>query len=50
MIARRRHTLTDDLISELIRAEDDGQKLDHDELLSLAVALSAPAPTPPATN
>jgi cytochrome P450 len=39
MIASRRHTLTDDLISELIRAEDDGQKLDHDELLSLAVAL-----------
>ena len=39
MIARRRHTLTDDLISELIRAEDDGQRLDHDELLSLAVAL-----------
>jgi cytochrome P450 len=33
------HTLTDDLISELIRAEDDGQKLDHDELLALAVAL-----------
>jgi cytochrome P450 len=39
MIACRRHTLTDDLISELIHAEDDGQKLDHDELLSLAVAL-----------
>jgi cytochrome P450 len=39
MVARRRHTLTDDLISELIRAEDDGQKLDHDELLALAVAL-----------
>jgi cytochrome P450 len=39
MIARRRHTLTDDLISELIRAEDDGNKLHHDELLSLAVAL-----------
>ncbi|MCW2652926.1 MAG: cytochrome [Mycobacterium sp.] len=39
MIARRRHTLTDDLIFELIRAEDDGQKLDHDELLALAVAL-----------
>jgi cytochrome P450 len=39
MIVRRRHTLTDDLISELIRAEDDGQKLDHDELLALAVAL-----------
>jgi cytochrome P450 len=39
MIARRRHTLTDDLISELIRAEDDGDRLDHDELLALAVAL-----------
>jgi cytochrome P450 len=39
MVASRRHTLTDDLISELIRAEDDGQKLDHDELLSLVVAL-----------
>ncbi|HYR13537.1 MAG TPA: cytochrome P450, partial [Mycobacterium sp.] len=39
MNARRRHTLTDDLISELIRAEDDGQRLNHDELLSLAVAL-----------
>ena len=39
MIARRRRTLTDDLISELIRGEDDGEKLDHDELLSLAVAL-----------
>jgi hypothetical protein len=46
MIARRRRTLTDDLISELIRGEDDGEKLDHDELLSLAVALSAP----PVTN
>jgi len=39
MIARRRRTLTDDPISELIRGEDDGEKLDHDELLSLAVAL-----------
>ena len=40
MVASRRHTLTDDLISELIRAEDDGgDKLDHDELLSLATAL-----------
>ena len=39
MVASRRRTLTDDLISELIRAEDDGQQLDHDELLSLAVAL-----------
>jgi cytochrome P450 len=39
MVARRRHTLTDDLISELIRAEDDGDKLDHDELLALVGAL-----------
>jgi cytochrome P450 len=39
MITRRRHTLTDDLISELIRAEDDGDTLHHDELVSLAVAL-----------
>jgi cytochrome P450 len=39
MVSRRRHTLTDDLISQLIRAEDDGQRLEHDELLSLAVAL-----------
>jgi len=39
MLAHRRHALTDDLISELIRGEDDGEKLDHDELLSLAVAL-----------
>jgi cytochrome P450 len=39
MVARRRHALTDDLISELIRAEDDGQKLDHDELLLLVGAL-----------
>jgi hypothetical protein len=39
MIARRRRTLTDDLISELIRGEDDGEQLNHDELLSLAVAL-----------
>jgi cytochrome P450 len=39
MVARRRRSLTDDLISELIRAEDDGQKLDHDELLSLVGAV-----------
>jgi cytochrome P450 len=39
MIARRRCALTDDLISDLIRAEDDGERLNHDELLSLAVAL-----------
>ncbi|OKH79852.1 cytochrome P450 [Mycobacterium sp. ST-F2] len=39
MVACRRHELTDDLISELIRAEDDGATLDHDELLALSVAL-----------
>ena len=39
MIACRRDKLTDDLISDLIRAEDDGDRLDHDELLSLAVVL-----------
>jgi cytochrome P450 len=36
MIAERRHHLTDDLISVLIRAEDDGDRLTHDELLMLA--------------
>ena len=36
MIAERRHHLTDDLISELIRAEDDGNRLTCDELLMLA--------------
>ena len=50
MIARRRRTLTDDLISELIRGEDDGEKLDHDELLSLAVALLGTGTEPPVTN
>lgn len=39
MIAERRDTLTDDLISELIRAEDDGDRLTHDELLMLASSL-----------
>ena len=39
MIARRRHTLTDDVISDLIRAEDDGDRLTHDELLMLAATL-----------
>ena len=39
MIAHRRHALTDDLISELIRAEDDGDRLTHDELLMLAGGL-----------
>lgn len=39
MVVQRRSALTDDLISELIRAEDDGERLDHDELLMLAAAL-----------
>ena len=35
LIARRRASLTDDLISDLIRAECDGDRLTHDELLML---------------
>ena len=46
MIAHRRHALTDDLISELIRAEDDGDRLTHDELLMLAGALQLLAEHP----
>jgi len=39
MIAERRNSLTDDLISDLIRAEDDGDRLTHDELLMLVSGL-----------
>ncbi|TXH27014.1 MAG: cytochrome P450 [Mycobacterium sp.] len=39
MIDIRRTTLTDDLISDLIRAEDDGDRLTHDELLMLAAGI-----------
>ncbi|WP_102142705.1 cytochrome P450 [Mycobacterium hubeiense] len=39
LAARRRETLTDDLISELIRAEVDGDRLTRDELLMLAGGL-----------
>ena len=39
MVARRRHALTDDLISELIRAEDDGDPLSADELRMLVASL-----------
>lgn len=39
MVGRRRHTLTDDLLSELIRAEDDGDRLNVDELRMLAAGL-----------
>jgi cytochrome P450 len=39
MLAQRRDNLTDDLISDLIRAEDDGDRLNHRELLTLASTL-----------
>ncbi len=39
MVARRRYTLTDDLLSDLIRAEDDGDRLDVAELRMLAGGL-----------
>jgi cytochrome P450 len=35
MVAARRHNLTDDLVSELIRAESDGDRLNLDELRML---------------
>ena len=41
MVCERRTTLTDDLISELIRAEDDSDRLSHSELLMLAGSLLA---------
>jgi cytochrome P450 len=41
MLAQRRHNLTDDLISDLIRAEDDGDRLNRSELLMLAATLLA---------
>jgi cytochrome P450 len=39
MVAQRRHRLTDDLISELIRVEDDGDRLSSEELRMLAAGL-----------
>jgi cytochrome P450 len=39
MVARRRHTLTDDLLSDLIRAEHDGHRLDIVELRMMASGL-----------
>ncbi|WP_205878019.1 cytochrome P450 [Mycobacterium camsae] len=39
MISLRRHNLTDDLLSELIRAENDGDRLSVDELRMMAAAL-----------
>jgi cytochrome P450 len=39
MVAGRRHSLTDDLLSDLIRAEDDGDRLNAAELRMLAGGL-----------
>jgi cytochrome P450 len=39
MVARRRRSLTNDLLSDLIRAEDDGDRLNADELRMLAAGL-----------
>jgi len=39
MVADRRNALTDDLISDLIRAEHEGDRLDIDELRMLVVGL-----------
>jgi cytochrome P450 len=39
MVGRRRHSLTDDLLSDLIRAEDEGDRLDAAELRMLAGGL-----------
>ncbi len=39
MVAHRRRNLTDDLLSQLIRAEDDADRLNADELRMLAEAL-----------
>ena len=39
MVARRRHTLTDDLLSDLIRVEHEGERLNGEELRMLVAAL-----------
>jgi len=39
MVAHRRHTLTDDLLSDLIRAEADGHRLSAEELRMMASGL-----------
>jgi cytochrome P450 len=39
LVDRRRRSLSDDLLSGLIVAEDDGQRLTHDELLNLVAIL-----------
>ena len=39
LVTRRRDALTDDLLSDMMRAEVDGDRLSHDELLMLAATL-----------
>lgn len=39
LVAQRRGSLGDDLISELLRTEDDGDRLSHSELVNLVVVL-----------
>ncbi|WP_420873568.1 cytochrome P450 [Mycobacterium riyadhense] len=39
MVVQRRENLTDDLVSELLRAEDDGDRLTRDELCRLVSAM-----------
>ena len=39
MVTHRRDALTDDLLSDMMRAEVDGNRLTHDELLMLAATL-----------
>ena len=39
VVDQRRAALTDDLLSDLIRAEIDGDRLNHDELINLTAGL-----------
>jgi cytochrome P450 len=39
MVSLRHHALTDDLLSDMMRAEMDGDRLTHDELLMLTATL-----------
>ncbi|MDG4666481.1 cytochrome P450 [Mycobacterium sp. 236(2023)] len=39
MVANRRESLTDDLLSDMMRAEIEGDRLSHQELLTLAATL-----------
>ena len=46
----RRHSLTDDLLSDLIRAEDDGDRLMPPNCACSRAACCSRVPTPPATR